>query len=160
MAAGKFTKERFLARILPTYSGCWIWVGDTFVAGYGRLGVNGIQVLAHRLSWELHRGPIPRGLLVMHSCDDPECVNPEHLSLGTDADNSRDKIAKGRANAPRGALAGRAKLTEGQVREMRILHKFGIRVQWLARHYCVNAGTVSHILSGKNWKHVKMEPPS
>ena len=81
-------------------TGCWLWTGATVPFGYGRIngGRTGVGVLlAHRASWEIYRGPVPEELCVLHRCDIPQCVNPDHLFLGTHADNVADKIAKGRA---------------------------------------------------------------
>lgn len=75
---------------------CWTWQGSRDRKGYGRVSVNQRPVLAHRFSWTLSHGPIPDGLCVLHKCDNPPCVNPEHLFLGTIADNNRDMVAKGR----------------------------------------------------------------
>lgn len=77
-------------------SGCWLWVASLNVHGYGRFWEKGRHVMAHRLMWEIHRGPIPKGLVVLHRCDTPPCVNLEHLTLGTQTENVRDMFAKGR----------------------------------------------------------------
>lgn len=79
-------------------SGCWIWTGTRLSAGYGVIRHEGKLVRAHRVSWEMNRGPIPEGKRVLHRCDVPFCVNPAHLFLGTQADNVSDMIAKGREN--------------------------------------------------------------
>jgi HNH endonuclease len=96
MVAARSTADRFHEKYEPiTESGCWIWLGAE-TKGYGTIKHNGATVSAHRVSYLLHRGPIPNGLWVLHRCDTPLCVNPEHLFLGTPLDNERDKISKGR----------------------------------------------------------------
>jgi hypothetical protein len=81
---------------------CWEWQGGKTAAGYGELGVGTNKTMyAHRLSYRIYRGDIPRGLYICHACDNPGCVNPAHLFLGSDADNQRDKIQKGRSKNQR-----------------------------------------------------------
>lgn len=88
---------RFWTKVLPVDSGCWEWQGHRLPKGYGHFrGLTAKNVKAHRFAYELLVGPIPDGLRVLHRCDNPPCVNPVHLFLGTDKDNSDDKIAKGR----------------------------------------------------------------
>lgn len=89
-------EERFHSRYSVDESGCWIWQGATTNAGYGKIAVHGTLILSHRFSWELHHGPIPEGLYVCHHCDNPQCVNPDHLFVGTAQDNVNDMMAKGR----------------------------------------------------------------
>nr|MBA3891683.1 HNH endonuclease [Gemmatimonadaceae bacterium] len=101
----KSIQARFLAKVRMGAS-CWIWIGAKNPAGYGQLRIKsamgGFRIsLAHRLSYELYVGPIPTGLVVMHSCDTPSCVNPAHLSVGTQADNLRDAGTKGRMSRGR-----------------------------------------------------------
>ncbi len=93
----KTLKERFDEKWIPvTETGCWLWTAHVRTKGYGRIIVNCKVKHAHRVSWELHKGPIPDGLCVLHKCDVPSCVNPDHLWLGTDKDNTQDMIKKGR----------------------------------------------------------------
>jgi hypothetical protein len=77
-------------------SGCWLWIGPIQNAGYGRTAIDGKSKSAHRLSWEIFRGPIPKGLCVCHACDVPICVNPSHLWLGTHLENIQDASRKGK----------------------------------------------------------------
>lgn len=106
----KTLSERFWARVVKG-DGCWVWTGARNAQGYGRMtaGSRGAGYLrAHRVSWELANGPVPKGLWVLHRCDNPPCVNPAHLWLGTRLDNMRDCSAKGRINT-RDARAARAR---------------------------------------------------
>lgn len=81
-------------------TGCLLWTGAAWPTGYGKFSIRGRLCRAHRVSWEIAHGPIPDGLLVRHDCDTPSCVNPDHLRLGTDAENSRDKVSRGRNRNP------------------------------------------------------------
>lgn len=93
-------EERFWSKVLMIpFSECWLWTGWHDADGYGKLAIpspSRSQLLAHRVSWEIHHGPIPAGKCVLHRCDTPSCINPAHLFLGTQADNMRDMHAKGR----------------------------------------------------------------
>jgi hypothetical protein len=94
--------NRFWPKVLcDLKTGCWVWTASCLPSGYGQFSISRNRArVAHRVSWEMHFGPIPDGLLVCHHCDNPPCVRPDHLFLGTDSTNAWDKVAKGRA--PRG----------------------------------------------------------
>jgi hypothetical protein len=89
--------QRFLNKIKPMPDGCWHWTAYRDAGGYGSFGINGRMRPAHRAMWWITHGPVPNGLHVLHKCDVPKCVNPEHLKLGTHADNMNDKKTKGRS---------------------------------------------------------------
>lgn len=144
--------QRFMGRVRKT-SGCWLWRGPRDGAGYGVVRVDGESRRAHRVSWELHRGPIPAGMLVCHRCDNPPCVNPDHLFVGTHGDNQADKVAKGRQ--ARGAAMPNAVLTEPMVVEIRSLISDGeLTQQEIAHRFGVSVGAVFSIAHGRGWKHV------
>lgn len=94
------TLQKFELKYIPEpNSGCWLWIGAVLPSGYGKMGIYGRTIGAHRISFELFRGEIPNGLHICHRCDNPCCVNPDHLFAGTRQDNMQDCIAKGRFNA-------------------------------------------------------------
>ncbi len=138
-------RENFLAE--PN-SGCWLWMSCTNAAGYGFIS----RQLAHRVSWTIFRGPIPKGLLVLHKCDTPACVNPDHLFLGTHADNVADKIRKGRAVNVVGIRNGKSKLTPEDVLAILASKE---RHSSLAPQYGVHPQTIGDIRRGKWWKHLQ-----
>lgn len=139
-------------------SGCWLWTGALEKAGYGTLSIRKDKVLsrAHRISWTLFKGPIPEGLSVLHRCDVRCCVNPNHLFLGTHADNTADMMQKGRGKwmpSP-GERNGRAKVTNIIVQEIRAQREAGMSYAALARRYDIGANTVRDIALGKSWRHL------
>jgi hypothetical protein len=158
LAAG--VKERFWGRVeTEDPGGCWLWVGTKTRGGYGMLrGPDRGMVLAHRVSWEIRNGRIPPAIdgkraCVLHRCDNPPCVNPAHLFLGTDADNNADMAAKGRRRAPRGEANGRARLRASDVAAIREAYAAGGETcQSLAVRHGVAATTISALLSGKTWR--------
>lgn len=139
-------------------SECWPWVAGMNRYGYGRVAAGGAKrapiLIASRVSWELHNGPIPAGARILHHCDNPRCVNPAHLYAGTQADNVRDMFQRGRANRPRGAAVWCARLTSAQAREIRAAYALGdISQRALGAQYGVSDVTVSRIVRGLRWSH-------
>jgi hypothetical protein len=134
---------------------CWEWKGARSSApwDYGQVMCDGKQWSAHRLSYTLYRGQIPEGIKVCHSCDNPPCCNPNHLFLGTQADNMEDMEKKGRPS--KGIGRHNAKFTEDGVRTIRRLVAEGVTQGSLARRYGVTKGAISHIVNRLNWKHVE-----
>jgi HNH endonuclease len=146
--------ERFWSKVNKTDT-CWLWTGGKNGAGYGLIILDNSKegsMLAHRLSWEIHNEPISDGLCALHKCDNPSCVNPYHLFLGTHQDNSDDKVAKGRS--PRGETHHHSSLTEDKVREIRRLANEGKTHQSIADMFSVKREAVSKIVRRERWKHV------
>lgn len=127
---------------------CWLWLGALNPKGYG-WAWHGRR--AHRVSWMLHHGPIPNGLLVCHSCDNPRCVNPKHLWLGTSADNQADKARKGRAARRPGSKHPLAKLTEEWVLAIRASAE---PTDKIANRFGVSVACIRDVRSRKNWRHL------
>lgn len=162
------TVARFWAKVNKTDT-CWLWTASTRHKGYGafayRLDGRMVNDRAHRFSYQLHVGPIPAGMFVLHSCDVPACVNPAHLFLGTNTDNVRDMMAKGRGNAgksfpdgqwERGERHHAARLTEADVRTLRARYEAGgTSFSALAREYGLAIGHVYRIVRRKAWCHVE-----
>jgi len=132
-------------------SGCHLWIGPKR-EGYGRLKIQGKMIGVHRLVYSMSKGEIPSGMLVCHSCDTPACVNPEHLFLGSDKDNSDDKVSKGRQARCPGELNGRAKLTAEQVLRIRNDNRL---LKEIAADYGVTLSVISHIKTRRSWKHIQ-----
>lgn len=162
-------RARFFARVAKA-DGCWLWTGTTQYKGYGVFyRAKRVRVGAHRVSWELHFGPIPDGAQVLHRCDNPPCVNPEHLFLGDNTANVADKVSKGRcasmkreqnpmwrnfACAIRGEQVTGSKLDAEQVMEIRRLHACGRSQNSLARQFGVRQSSVWAIVHFKAWTHI------
>lgn len=140
-------------------NGCWLWTAGTD-RGYGFISnERRVSVGAHRVSWIIHNGPIPDGLEVCHSCDNPPCVNPKHLFLGTHLENVADMYAKGRNRPPtgkfRGELSSSARLTADKVRDIRQRFASGEFQTHLALEYGVKQATISLIVMRKTWVDVE-----
>ena len=146
--------ERFWRKIRIADDGrsCWEWAGATFVSGgYGAINVHGVPERTHRFAFELAFGPIPRGYCVCHKCDNPLCVRPSHLFLGTIEDNNHDCDEKGRRPSGEGHCC--ARLTKGAVRDIRVNYKRRIVTQaHFATKYGVDRKTVADVINGKTWK--------
>jgi hypothetical protein len=148
--------DRFWEKVNKTDS-CWIWIGTKVNGGYGTIKVHkGPSVRAHCLSWEIHCGPIPDGFEICHNCpggDNPACVNPDHLFLGTHAENMQDASRKRRMQHGEGHT--NAKLTDELVRESRLrYHAGGISLRKLAAECGVTYQSIYSAIQGRSWKHV------
>lgn len=129
--------------------------GNPSRSGHRLISINGRDIGVHRAAWEAANGPIPAGLCVCHKCDNPSCINVQHLFLGTVADNNADRDRKGRQVAPVGSKHPRAKVAEWQVLEIRKLYAAGgMSQRSLAAQYGVSQRAIWNILSGNGWKHV------
>ncbi len=157
MAFAKMRKlteaERFHRKHSTPSVGCWNWAGSRDREGYGRFKGT-LEVLAHRVAWQLANGAIPSGLYVLHQCDNTSCVRPDHLFLGTCADNVHDMQRKGRKPDQSGEAHPRARLSVADVLEIRRLRP-GVTMVALARRFRVGVSTIGHIASGRAWKSVE-----
>lgn len=154
------TERRFWAKValVGNVCECWEWTAG-LMHGYGTFhlgrvaGTTTHTTGSHRVAWELTQGPIPEGVSILHHCDNPLCVNPEHLFLGTKGDNNRDRHAKGRTVIPdnRGERHGMAKLDWSKVRSIRTRLAAGERQKALAVEYGVDQSVISTINTGKAW---------
>lgn len=149
---GKSIEERFWGKVRKgSETECWPWLACRDRAGYGHIkNEHGRVEFAHRVAWRLHNGPT--SLQVLHQCDNPGCMNPAHLFVGTVADNMADKVAKGRQRGAKGVANSAAKLTEQQV--LIILSRRDEIQQGIADEFGVSAATISSIHRGKTWSHL------
>jgi hypothetical protein len=154
--------ERLWSKIQRGAEGsCWEWQGyrerarGGSGAGYGRWRYRFKRsLLAHRAVWMDVKGPIPEGMCVCHSCDNPPCCNPAHLFLGTPGDNARDMSVKGRKASVAGAAHPMAKLTDESVREIRRRRSLGEDARTLARDYAVGVSNIHMITRRATWSHI------
>lgn len=174
-ADGKFATQnafdRFTSKISPQPSGCWHWTGTMNAYGYGMFSVGKRNYAAHRYAFQLANGIDPAGFCVCHRCDNPPCVNPAHLFLGTTQDNIADKLSKGRQRGPaagvehfsklrpegvkRGSQLPQARLSENDVRRIRELYSNGQTQTSIAAEFGICASNVGKIVRGQGWGHVK-----
>lgn len=159
------------AAIYGNIGSCWVWTALKNRKGYGRSWVNKNTFLAHRVSFVIAGNLIPKGFGVLHKCDNPSCVNPAHLFVGTRCDNNKDMVKKGRnakgekhgsytqpESVLRGEQAGRAKLKADQVLQMRLLRSGGESLKSLALYFGICISQVSQICAGKRWTHILQCP--
>lgn len=146
--------DRFESRIQrdANAKGCWKWKGYVSPHGYGEISIKHRSVRANRFSYTLYNGAIPDGLNVLHSCDNPACVNPAHLFVGTHADNIKDKVSKQRQ--ARGVNHGMAKITPAIVYSIRMLARAGKTQKFIAQLVGLTQAAVSLIVIGEKWGHV------
>lgn len=140
--------ERFAEKHRLSENGCWEWTATKDAAGYGHFGIaSSVSANAHRVSYELHVGPIPEGIMVCHRCDNPSCVNPQHLFLGTGQDNMMDRQSKGRT--ARGERNGKSVITAEIARYIR---RSSRSERAIASELGVSRGTVNAVRSRRTWK--------
>jgi len=155
----RLLEDRFWARVdVGGPADCWEWTGSKNHNGYGQIreGASGSRLLlAHRVSWEIENGLIQKGLCVLHRYDNPSCVNPAHLFLGTVADNNHDMIKKGRDIKACGEEQGSVILTEQDVHEVRQMLSRSISQRVIAKKYGVTHMAISNINTGKTWAWLK-----
>lgn len=133
---------------------CWTWIGSRNGCGYGQIDMNKKHHHAHRVSWMLHCGAIPDGMLVLHACDNKGCVRPSHLFLGNHRDNLMDADRKGINPIKRGEKFMTAKLKAVQVLEIRKLRGEGMSASTLARRFNVSTNNIYPICLRQTWKHI------
>jgi hypothetical protein len=130
-------------------SGCWLWLRGLDRSGYGGIFFNSKSRGAHRVSWELFNGPVPAGMCVLHRCDVRSCINPDHLFLGTKADNNEDMHLKGRAKNLYGEAHQNSKLSDKMIDDIRARSKLGEDPKKLAMEYGVHYQYICKIRSGR-----------
>jgi len=158
MIPPKYTSlpDRFWSKVdEPNENGCWLWNACKSASGYGLFLLDGKMERSHRLSIADAKGEIPAGMYALHKCDNPPCVWPDHLYVGTPQDNMDDKVRRGRDRAAKGEEQGFSKLTEAQVREMRRAYKGGgVTQEALGEKYGITQTSTSRIVNRKLWSHI------
>jgi hypothetical protein len=149
-------EARFWSRVDKS-GDCWVWTAGKFDTGYGRIWIgskaDGKDFYAHRVSYEMAYGSIPDGFDILHICDNPPCVRPDHLWAGTHSDNMQDMLRKGRRRNLRGSDNGNSRLAIGEVVAIRKAYAAGrTTYKLLAEQYHVNPTTIMNIVRGKQWK--------
>lgn len=150
--------ERFMRHVSPRQpNGCVLWLGAKNQVGYGNFMLSkGRMIVAHRAAWILQVGDLPRGrgasgVVLRHTCDNPSCVSIEHLCLGTQLDNMRDMVVRGRANGPKGERNRWAAFTDDEAGKIRELRKSGVSAKTIADRYGVSRQCIFRIISGRSY---------
>lgn len=145
--------QRFEKKYIPEpNSGCWLWTGSVDLRGYGKIGIDYKTVTATHAAHELFIGPVAEGSHVLHTCDTPACVNPQHLYVGTHWDNMADKVRRGRSR--KGSEHPLVKLTENDIRMIRHRFAAGEHRGVLANAYNISRGNVYAIAERRTWRHL------
>ena len=147
--------KKYYEKYVVKQEGCWDWNGIVEWTGYGKLGIRP-PIKAHRASWLIHKGEIPKGLIVCHTCDNRKCTNPDHLWIGTYRENTQDRVKKGRCKTPKGVQLKVSQLDENQVKGIKILLKNGLTCSDIGRQYGVSRKIISRIKNGDTWKHIEV----
>lgn len=154
--AGLFIRFQSFIEMPENLDDCWIWSGNTHRQGYGKFSFMGKSIPAHRMSYEIHKGHVVGNSMVCHRCDNPSCVNPSHLFLGSAKDNMADKVSKGRhKGAHKGSCHHLAILDDEKVCDIRRLYKSGEVTQYtLAEKFNVSQSLISNIVNNSKWSHI------
>ena len=145
----------FWTKVDRTKGSCWIWTSAIDTHGYGHVSIGGKTHRSHRVAYEIFYGEIQKNMHVLHRCDNRLCVNPIHLFLGTNDDNVRDRVLKGRSRGAIGERNVKSKLTPSKVREIRMLHKNNIHTAiYLAEIHSVSVSTIHRAVTRETWNHI------
>jgi hypothetical protein len=148
-------ENKFMGHVFPEpMSGCWLWTGSRSVHGYGNFWHNKKCMKAHRVSYLIANHTLDDSLDVMHSCDNPCCVNPAHLSQGTTKQNIHDMWKKGRGVPSKGEANAKAELTEDDVHKIRLMAEMGYKTREILKKFDVCASTVRRVVTKKSWSHI------
>jgi len=145
-------KKRLLSHVRKTANGCWECNLAKVGIGYAKMTISGKSFRAHRVAYELFKGEIPEGMFILHDCDNPSCVNPEHLHLGTQTENMRERSQRGRA--PTAEKNHNTKLTEEKAARIKNSLRSGVGIRKLSREYGVARNAISNIRDGRAWAYV------
>ena len=153
----KGIRARFEGNHVVTDSGCWEWTKCKDPNGYGRIQHDGRAQVAHRIAWALWVGPIPKGMCVLHKCDNPTCINPDHLFLGTQLDNIADMNKKGRHGKAvhKSGSSPMSKLAWPDILSIRKMRREGMKQSEIALAFGVTTENISMIVLHKTWKETK-----